>query len=197
MSATFRTEPIPLHQGRPGHPSLLSPTRPTLVAIGEGPPIDAVRRLPGGATLVERRPDPALAELQLAGEVDAFDRGAVIDACTAVTLEGARHVRIDGAGVEFADLRILEALAKVAAHCRRIGGSFELTGLREPFASMWAEAASDTAMSASTHRGPLDDRVVPLEWQKSTASRRDSAQPALWVVPDRPTDAAQAGSRPA
>lgn len=205
MSATFHTEPTPLHQG-PGHPSLLPPTRPTLVEVGEGPPVGAVRRLPGGATLVERRPNPAVAELQLAGEVDAFDRGAVIDACTAVTLEGARHVRVDGAGVEFADLRVLEALAKIAVHCQRIGGSFELTGLREPFASMWADTAPDTAAPAPAPQGRFDDRVVPLHAQDSTGATRDAATPtpqkpaptpALRIVPDVEANGRQARLRPA
>ncbi|MFN3216840.1 MAG: STAS domain-containing protein [Acidimicrobiales bacterium] len=205
MSAPFRTEPTPIHQGRPVHPSLLAPTRPTLVEIGEEPPVGTERRLPGGAALLERRPTAVVAELALVGEVDAFDRGAVIDACTAVGLEGARHLRIDGSELAFVDLRILEALAKVALHFHRHGGSFELTGLREPFASMWADIDPDAAVPAATPQGRLDDRVVALRGPDLAAASRGSAapappqtpMPALRVVPDLGADREDSRSCPA
>jgi anti-anti-sigma regulatory factor len=186
MSATFHSEPTPLHQGRPDHPSLSPAPRPVLVTVDDGPPIAAERRLPGGATLLERRPTPVVAELTLVGEVDAFDRGAVLDACTAVGLEGARHLRIDGSELTFVDLRILEALAKVARHFHRHGGSFELTGLREPFAAMWADIAPDTAVFAPAPQGRLDDRVVPLHAPAPTEPTRGSA-PTSQAQPQAPT----------
>jgi anti-anti-sigma regulatory factor len=205
MSATFHTDPTPLHQGRPDHPSLLPPTRPILVEVGEEPPVGAERRLPGGAALLERRPTPVVAELALVGEVDAFDRGAIIDACTAVGLEGARHLRIDGSELAFVDLRILEALAKVARHFHRHGGSFELSGLREPFAAMWADIAPDTAVFAPAPQGRLDDRVVPLHAPAPTEPTRGSAPtsqvpapaPKLRIVPDVETNGRRARLRPA
>lgn len=206
MSATFRTNPTSRKQRRLTHPSLSPARRPTLVTSEGVPPIAAERRLPGGASLLERRPNPGVAELQLVGEVDAFDRGAIIDACTAVGLEGARHLRIDGSDLAFVDLRILEALTKVALHFQRFGGSFELVGLREPFSAMWAGIAPDMAASAPARQGPLDDYVVPLHGLESTEAARVSASPApqasapmtaLRIVPDIGTDGAGARSRPA
>jgi hypothetical protein len=187
----------------------LPPTRPTLVEVGEieAPSVGAERRLPGGATLVERRLDRSVAELHIAGEVDAYDRCVVIDACTALTLEGARHLRIDAARVEFADLRMLEALARVAVHCDRIGGSFELTGLREPFWSMWADMAPASAVPAPVRPARPDDRVVALHGSASPEASRtpvastqpptSAVAPMLRVVADLGADAARAASRPA
>ena len=204
MSATSRPEPTPCQQARPAHPSLSPAPRPVLVTMDDGAPLAAERRLPGGATLLERRPTPVVAELALVGEVDAFDRGSVIDACTAVGLEGARHLRIDGSQLEFVDLRILESLAKVALHFHRHGGSFELTGLSEPFASMWADIAPDAAAPPAVPQGRYDDRVVPLHAPVSIdATRGPSAPalqapvPALRIVPDPGAEGRRVRLRPA
>jgi anti-anti-sigma regulatory factor len=206
MSATLRTTSTPPHECRPGHPSLLPPTRPSLVEAGGAPPVGTRRQLPGGAILVERRPHRTVAELLIVGEIDVYDRGAVIDACTAVTLESARHIRVDAAGAEFTDLRILEALAKVATFCHRIGGSFELAGLREPFASMWAGIAPDEAAPANARQDYLDDRVVPLHspesaWTRGASTRQEpqepTSMPARRIVSDIDTPRVEAGTRPA
>jgi anti-anti-sigma regulatory factor len=203
MSATFRITSTPRHQGRPVHPSLLPPARPVLVEVDVGDQVAAQRQLPGGALLSDRRPNVDVAELQLVGEVDAFDRGAIVDACTAVGLEGARHLRIDGSELAFVDLRILETFAKVALHFHRLGGSFELTGLGKPFASMWAGIAPDTAVPLPPSQGHLDDRVVPLQRRKPAAAtgkptpglmQAREPVPALRIVPDIGDDEA---TRPA
>lgn len=204
MTVISRTEATRHRDRRPAHPSLLpEPSTPMTEACGEAPAATR-RHLPGGGTLLERHRHPTMVELSLVGAFDAHDRGAVVDTCTALTLEGARHLRIDAAGVESTDMRILEALAKIARFCARIGGSFELTGLREPCASLWAGVAPTTTAPPRPDR--LDDRVVPLHARPSPRtprpSRREdlhepSAVSGLRIVADHDTTPAAGESRPA
>lgn len=164
MPRRFRATPTTVH------PSLVPAPRPTL-GDGVAPPsTHSRRRLPGGARIEERRLGHGSAELVLVGEIDAFDRGALIDTCTALVLEGARDIRVMGVGLDFVDLRVLDAFATIADHNRRLGGSFELVGLREPFAALWAQIDPQRSVLEDSVASGVDGRVVPL--------RRPGAGPA-------------------
>ena len=86
-------------------------------------------RFPGGGVLTETWTGPQHVTVAVAGELDAFDRNALIDVLTATVLAGAREIVFDASAVSFADTAVLHAIEQVRRHLRRDGGSLICVGL--------------------------------------------------------------------
>ena len=86
-------------------------------------------RFPGGASVTETWTGPQQVTVAVAGELDAFDRNALVDVFAATILAGAREIVLDAAAVSFADTAVLHAVEQVRRHLRRGGGSLISVGL--------------------------------------------------------------------
>lgn len=109
-------------------------------------PIPLVRtvRLPGGAVVEESQPMAGSVTLRLWGEIDLYDKHALIDAVTASIMAGARDLHIDATGLTFADMATLRALDQARRFLRRVGGTVTVVGLRPPLARIWETLDSRT-----------------------------------------------------
>jgi anti-anti-sigma regulatory factor len=88
-----------------------------------------IRDLPGGAFAEEEWSGEDRVTLRITGELDAFDRNALIDLLTGCFVEGAREILIDAGGVRFADLDVIQTLVRLATGLERLGGTMEILGL--------------------------------------------------------------------
>jgi anti-anti-sigma regulatory factor len=108
---------------------------PTAPPVGHGMPSPAagggypIRTLPGGAVAEEEWSGKDRVTLRITGELDAFDRNALIDLLTGCFLGGARQILIDGGGVRFADLDVIQTLLRLETSLERLGGTMEIHGL--------------------------------------------------------------------
>lgn len=96
-----------------------------------------VRRLPGGARVVELWIGSDRFGVTASGELDALDQHAVVDLITGGILRGARHVRVDARNVTFVDAAVFRSLAHCRRFLARVGGSLTVVGLRAPFDLAW------------------------------------------------------------
>lgn len=107
------------------HMSIYLPPQPADVA----PIAETIQsRLPGGGHLTVMWSSTRTVTVSLAGELDAFDRHALVDALSGVVLCGADDILIDATRVSFADTEIVGAIDQVCRHLRRIGGALTVVG---------------------------------------------------------------------
>lgn len=119
----------------------------------------SAHRLPGGAVVTETWTGVEAATIAIAGELDAFDRTALVDALTATILDGARQIVLDATAVSFADTAVLHALDQVRRHLHRDGGCLVPIGLDALNVSRLLPSASSTGPRAMCAHGSRRYRV--------------------------------------
>ncbi|MEQ8839445.1 MAG: STAS domain-containing protein [Acidimicrobiales bacterium] len=104
-------------------------------------------RFPGGATADLLCLGEDWITLKIEGELDTFDKYAIIDVLTPFVLGGFRRFRIDAEGVTFIDAAALRAFARVRWFLRRDGGTLEIVGLEAVAARTWAWLTEPTGVA--------------------------------------------------
>ena len=162
MDSAVAFRPFDVEAGTPRPPSgsTLERTR--------APSGTRVRRLPGGARIVELWTGPEHLTLAASGDVDASDEYAVIDLITDGILRGARRVVVDASTVTSVDVAVLRSLLRCRRFLARSGGALTVIGLRGPFDLAWLLLDGE---SPSPGAAPLQDRPGGLIGAPSTTGR--------------------------